>query len=73
MAKFEWCVMGHLKFSCDAKIGSWKYNNLISDFQLDNWFSTFISHWKIFSLKKKWISKDSIKCNHGDSTMSFIK
>lgn len=22
MAKFEWYVMGHLKFSCDAKIGS---------------------------------------------------
>jgi hypothetical protein len=32
MAKFEWCVMGHLKSSCDAKIASWKYNNLISDF-----------------------------------------
>jgi hypothetical protein len=22
MAKFEWCVMGHLKFSSNAKIGS---------------------------------------------------
>jgi len=28
MAKSEWYLMGNLKFSCDAKIVSWKYDNL---------------------------------------------
>jgi hypothetical protein len=36
MEKFEWCVMGHLKFLCDVNIARLKYNTLISDFQLDS-------------------------------------